>query len=146
MYYIEKEKENSKIFLLNFKICGDRFDDKEYSMVKSLWSDQNMIDEIYSIIDHILKGFGVANNIRFIVISDFLFSMISFNLYDPLVLLINISRGVYIGKIRSRAAINTIFGVDYETYIHIHKKLLIGLRVRGILEKSSIRCKKKVGV
>jgi hypothetical protein len=52
------------------------------------------------------------------------------------------SRSDYIDKIKDRAEINKEFGYDYEKYINLHKKLIIGLKNIKLLEKSVIRLNK----
>jgi hypothetical protein len=51
-------------------------------------------------------------DLRFLVIGDFMFSLISFDLTDPAELIFKISRDSYLSKIELRASVNIEFGYD----------------------------------
>lgn len=134
--FLEKEKAFSKKFLENSEI----FDESEYSLVKSIWLDQNLINEIYSVVDDVIQGQKINKvDLRFLVIGDFLFSLTSNDLVDPSELILKTTRNAYIYRIGLRAAINNMFDYDWVVYILIHKKLLIGLRVKKIINRAIVR-------
>ena len=134
--YLEHEKACAAAFL------EDRFDHDEYRVVKSLWLDQKLIDGLYLVIDDVVKKEKINKDIRFLIIGDFLFSLSSFDLADPLELVLKISRNSYMYRIRLRCSINIIFDIAWHQYILIHQKLLIGLESSKILKKSSLRTSK----
>ncbi len=146
--FINQEKKNNYFFLTNFQILDNRFDEDEYSLIKLLWSNQHLINCIYSVIDDIIKKTNPSSELRFLIISDFLFSLNSNNLQIPSEIILKISRNEYLNRIRFRAKINYhLFEYNYYDYICIHQKLLIGLRLNGVLERTTMKIldKKKWG-
>jgi hypothetical protein len=73
--------------------------------------DQNFIDSIYIIIDDLIDK-KLSNEHRFLVIGDFFFSFMSHDFKDPSEFYMKINRNSYITKIKVRADINTLLGVD----------------------------------
>lgn len=138
---MEFEKKNSDIFLTKYDLDIRRFERIEYTMVQSLWEDQIIINNLYTIIDDIVKNFNLDYSSRYIIIGDFLFSITSFNLYDPSELIIKINRDTYLSRIRIRCDLIYLFNIEYDLYLIIHKKLLIGVRANSIMERSVIRTK-----
>lgn len=140
--YLDKERANSSIFLKNFQIVDDRFDENEYKLIKSIWKNQSLIDIIYAEIDDVLHIEKAESDLRFVIISDFLFSMTSFDIRDPSEIVFKITRSEYFKRIKLRASINTFLNYNWEKYLLIHKKLLIGLRKVNILERAQVRTQK----
>lgn len=135
--FIESEKKFSDIFLKNNQILEKRIFDEEYLPIKKIFEDET-IEEIYKSIEEI-KGKEISKHI---IMGDFLFTIISF-INDPSNLIFKISKKDYFDKLRIRAEINTIFGYDYSKYIELHKKLVLELRSKKILEKCIIRKKEE---
>jgi hypothetical protein len=65
--------------------------------------------------------------------------MTSSDLSDPSHLIFKTNRNDYINKIRLRASINVTFNCNFEDYVILHKKLLIGLRMNKIIKKTQVR-------
>lgn len=139
---IINEKKISNKFLMSEQIFEDRFDDNDYLLIKKIFEKKNIIEKIYEIIDIIIDEEKIEKECRFLIILDFLFSMGSFDIKDPANIILKASRIDYINRIMVRAEINTVLGYKYYDYIKIHKKLLIGLRKEGILERNIIKIKK----
>lgn len=133
--FLENEKDLNIKFLEHFQITEERFDIEEYEMLKKLWLKQDLIDEIYHVIDDILKTLGCDTNWRFIIIGDFLFSLISINFSNPNELIFRITRNEYFIKIRLRLLVFSLFNKNWDKYLIIHKKLLIGLCNKNIAIK-----------
>jgi hypothetical protein len=91
------------------------------------------------VIDNVVKKEGMDPSIRFIVLGDFLFSIMDYNRNNPTSFIYKISRGEYISKIMLRANVNMVLGHDFFKYIHLHKVLLVGFRKEGIVERNFIR-------
>jgi hypothetical protein len=141
--FILKEREFGKKFLESRQIFEDRFNENEYCLIKILFEDEEKIIEIYSIIDDIVKIGKMNWESRFLILGDFVFSMGSFNIDDPANLILKTSRSAFIANIQERCEINKIFGYEPSTYLYLHKRLLIGLRDKKILERNTIRIKNK---
>jgi hypothetical protein len=139
--FIREERELGKKFLRLNGILEDRLDEDEYSIIKLLFKDVNKVNKIFEIIDDLVKEKGFEWNSRFIILGYFVFSMVSCSLDDPANLILKTSRNDYIYKITERAEINKEFGYNYNKYMDLHKKLLIGLRIIKVLKKSVIRIK-----
>ena len=140
-HFIKQEKIYSDTFLKNSQILDCRFSEYEYRMLKSIWLNQDLINNIYNIADDILKKDKLNKELRFLIVGDLFFSIFSNTLSDPCELIYKVSRNDYIQRIRLRAAINIVFGCDYYKYINIHQTLLIGLRLNKIAEKVIVRIK-----
>lgn len=114
--FIKKEKEKSNVFLRKLQIFDDRFNEYEYDFLKPIFLNTDFIKKVYILIDDIIEvvssGKNFDDNLRFIVMGDFLFSMTSFNLKDPANLIFKISRSDYFKEINLRACINCYFGYD----------------------------------
>jgi hypothetical protein len=65
--------------------------------------------------------------------------MTQFNINNPSSFIFKITRDEYIRNLRIRAELNAELGFDYNNYIKMHKKLLIGLRQEKIIERTIIR-------
>ena len=140
---LENEKICSTSFLQSLQIFDQRFDTKEYEFIETLSLYINY-NEILMVIKNIIKDVNLEKNeknIEFLILIDFLFSMTSVDFRDPANIFFKTTRNEYLQKISLRAAINIYFNCDYLTYITIHKKLLIGLRLKNILIKTEIRTK-----
>jgi len=137
--YIDNEKYYSSKFLKAMQILDERFDENDYKFLKHLMSNRKLIDDIYEIIDDIIISEEIDHRARFLVLGDFLFSMSSYDLTDPANLVFKIRREDYLKNIRLRSLINTTFDYNFCSYIKIHKKLLIGLRIKGILIRTILR-------
>ena len=140
-HFIKQEKIYSDIFLKNSQILDCRFSEYEYRMLKSIWPNQDLINNVYNIVDDILKKDKLNKELRFLIIGDLFFSVFSNTLSDPCELIYKVSRNDYIQRIRLRAAINIVFGCGYYKYINIHQTLLIDLRLNKITEKVIVRIK-----
>ncbi len=137
--FIEKEKDFAREFLEKKQITDNRFDEKEYEFIKEIFDDNQMINEIYEVIDDIVKGDKMKKEVRFLVIGDFLFIMTQFSISNPSSFTFKITRDDYIRNLKIRAELNEELGFEYNSYIKIHKKLLIGLRQKKIIERTIIR-------
>ena len=140
--FMSEERRFSKKFLKLNGILEDRVNEDEYYIVKTLYEDLEKIDKIYEIIDDLVKEKKFEWRSRFLILGDFVLSISSYGLDDPANLVLKTSRSDYIDKIKDRAEINKEFGYDYEKYINLHKKLIIGLKNIKLLEKSVIRLNK----
>jgi hypothetical protein len=136
---IENEKKVSEKFLTSLQVFDERFNYEDYDLIKEIFTNSEIIDKIYYIIDDIVNSLKENYKVRFLVMSDFLFSMTSYELSDPSNIILKTSRSSYIENIKIRAKINKCIGLDSERYILIHKKLLIGLRITNILKRTKIR-------
>jgi len=143
--YIKHEKYYSNIFLRTNHIFEERFFKDEYTIIKKLWSNQELVDNIFVVIDNILNSIKMPNNVRYLIFSDFIFSLNIYTMSDSLEIFLKTSRNNYISNIHTRARINILFGCDFYDYVHIHKKLLIGLRQNKIIKRDFIRNKNKKG-
>lgn len=141
--YLENEKIYSEKFLKYHQILDERFNECDYNLVKAIWHDTNLINGIYTVIDDLLLSYKLNKNLRFLFIGDFLFSLFSFDLNDPSELVLKTSRNSYIYRIKLRGSINILFDCEWEKYIELHKKLLIGLRDKKILKRTQIRSLKE---
>jgi len=139
--FIKIEKEFCARFLKTQQISSDRFDENDYLLIRELYKNEEIIEKIYNVIDYILEKEKEKNISRIIVIGDFLFSIGYMNSDNPDSLVFKVTRNEYLQNIKIRADINTNFGYDYDKYIKIHKKLLIGLRDEKIIEKIIMRRK-----
>ena len=139
--FIKIEKEFCARFLKTQQISSDRFDENDYLLIRELYKNEEIIEKIYNVIDYILEKEKERNISRIIVIGDFLFSIGYMNSDNPDSLVFKVTRNEYLQNIKIRADINTNFGYDYDKYIKIHKKLLIGLRDEKIIEKIIMRRK-----
>ena len=139
---MSEERKFSKKFLKLNGILEDRVNEDDYYIIKALYKDLEKINKIYEIIDDLVKEKKFEWRSRFLILGDFVLSVSSYGLDDPANLILKTSRSDYIDKIKDRAEINKEFGYDYEKYINLHKKLIIGLKNIKLLEKSVIRMKK----
>lgn len=137
--FINNEKILNDKFLKSEQIFINRFDESEYLLLEKIFDDESLINNIYKVIDKIILQEKIEWNYRFLIIGDFLFSMTSLDIKDPYNIILKTSRNDYINKILIRAEVNTIFNCDFNKYTKIHKKLLIGLRKYGIIEKHVIK-------
>lgn len=137
--FIYYERINSEKCLHSLQIFDNRFDDSFYNFLSPLFNNDVLIDNIYSIIDNICAPFKLNNESKFLILSDFLFSMISYDLSDPANLIFKTTRNDYINRIKLRSILNTYLNYNSEQYLIMHKKLLIGLRVNKIIQKTEIR-------
>jgi hypothetical protein len=137
--FIENEKKFSKKFLDSLQIFDERFNEEDYEFIKKIFMNNNLIDKIYYVIDDIIRELKQDYNMRYLVMGDFLFSMTSKELSDPSNLIFKTNRNDYINKIKLRSTINSLIGFESDTYILLHKKLIIGLRINDILERKEIR-------
>jgi hypothetical protein len=110
--FIENEKKFSKKFLSNLQIFDDRFNEEDYEFIKIIFMDNNLIDKIYYVIDELIIDLKQDYDMRFLVMSDFLFSMTSKELSDPSHLVLKTSRSDYLNKIRFRCTINNLIGFE----------------------------------
>lgn len=141
--FILNEKELSNEFLINQQILDKRFDENEYLVIKKIFTQEKIIKKIYKVIDCLVIQEKLEFKSRFLIIGDFLFSITSFDFIDPANIVFKISRNDYIKNIFIRSEINTLFDYNYQKYIKIHKKLLIGLRIEGVLDRTIIKTKKE---
>lgn len=137
--FIENEKKFSKKFLSNLQIFDDRFNEEDYEFIKIIFMDNNLIDKIYYVIDELIIDLKQDYDMRFLVMSDLLFSMTSKELSDPSHLVLKTSRSDYLNKIRFRCTINNLIGFEWDKYMLLHKKLIIGLRVSNVLKRTEVR-------
>lgn len=139
--FIKEEREYGKKFLQMNQIFEDRFDECEYTVAKALFENESMVSTILKNIDDLMKKEGIKGISMYVILGDFIFSMSSFSIEDPSNLILKTSRNDYFKRIWERAEINKGFGCDYSSYINLHRKLLLGLRADGIVEKNVIRRK-----
>ena len=137
--FIRREKEFSDRFLKSQQIITDRFNEDEYIFIKKIMEKDRIIYEIYEIIDDIIRKEKISSDIRFLMIGDFIFSMLPLNIADPENLIIKTTRNDFIKNITMRAEINTNLGCDFRQYIEMQKKLLIGLRIKKILKRIELK-------
>ena len=138
-HFIYHEEELNDRFLGKLNISEDRFNIEEYLHLEKIFDNCSLINKIYAIIDDIIKGKTFNTRLRHLLMGDFLFSMVSVDLTDKSHIIFKTSRNDYIAKISFRATINFFLGYNYHDYILWHRKLLIGLRINNILEKTCIR-------
>ena len=141
--FIKEEREYGKKFLQMNQIFEDRFDECEYTVAKALFKNESMVSVILENIGDLMKKEGIKCISMNVILGDFIFSMSSFSIEDPSNLILKTSRNDYFRRIGERAEINKGFGCEYHNYIDLHKKLLLGLRADGIVEKNVIRRKDK---
>ena len=141
--FIKEEREYGKKFLQMNQIFEDRFDECEYTVAKALFKNESMVSAILENIGDLMKKEGIKCMPMNVILGDFIFSMSSFSIEDPSNLILKTSRNDYFRRIGERAEINKSFGCEYHSYIDLHKKLLLGLRADGIVEKNVIRRKDK---
>ncbi len=128
---------------MNFnKIYEYDFEVNYYKFIELIFNDQSFINKTYNVIDDLIKSFKLDRNKRFLIIGDFLFSIVSYGFDDPFEFVLKIERNSYINKIKLRASINTIFGIKPDDYILLHQKLLIGLVLNNTLIKKEVKIKK----
>ena len=139
--FIKEERKYGKKFLQMNQIFEDRFDECEYTVVKALFKNESVVSSILKNIDDLMRKEGIKCISMYVILGDFIFSMSSFSIEDPSNLILKTSRNDYFKRIWERAEINKGFGCDYSSYINLHRKLLLGLRADGILEKNVIRRK-----
>lgn len=123
--------------------------------MKTLFENDDLIKCVCRTIDDIIKGYTLsrdgdglaqpytlAEEARLVVLGDFLFSMTSCDLHDPANIIFKTSRSDYMDRIVVRSLVNMHLDYDPFIYLEIHKKLLIGLKIDGVISKSIIRNKK----
>ena len=132
-HFIKQEKIYADKFFKNSQILNDKFDENEYCMIKNLWSNQDLINTTYSVIDDILKKEKLNENLRFLILSDLFFFISPKNLINPREIIFKILKNNYLRKIKLKAAIDTIFDCDYYKYIKIHQTLLMSLGLNNII-------------
>jgi len=137
--FINNERILSDKFLKSEQIFINKFDESEYLLIEKIFKDEDLINKIYEVIDKIILQEKIEWNYRFLFIGDFLFSITSLDIKDPYNIILKTSRNDYINKILIRAEINSIFNCDFNKYIKIHKKLLVGLRKYEIIERYIIK-------
>lgn len=137
--FILSEKESNLKLSKILKIKINTFNESEYTFIKNIWKDLELINKIYNVIDDIIGN--NFSNLRFLVIGDFLFSMTSYDFADPANLIYKTSRNSYIEKIKVRSMLNEYLGYDPYDYIDLHKKLLIGLNDNSCIKKTVIKSK-----
>jgi hypothetical protein len=77
--------------------------------------------------------------LRYLIIGDIFFTMITLDMNDPSTFVFKISRNKYINKINLRSIIvNSCLNMNIN-YTKIHQKILIGLRIINIIERRQIR-------
>jgi hypothetical protein len=112
--------------------------------IRVFFDDSRFISNLYSVIDDLIFEYGFPDFTRHLMAGDFLFSIIKSNeMVDSLDFVLCTSRDVYLYKIRTRACFNNLIGVECFSYIEAHKKLLIGLREKKIIERIIVRTKNK---
>lgn len=141
--FVKEEREYGKKFLQMNQIFEDRFDECEYTVAKALFKNESMVSAILGNIGDLMKKEDIKCIPMNVILGDFIFSMSSFSIEDPSNLILKTSRNDYFRRIGERAEINKGFGCEYHNYIDLHKKLLLGLRADGIVEKNVIRRKDK---
>ena len=141
--FLKNEREFSIRFLESQQILTDRFDEREYLVLKELFKNTKMIEKIYEVIDNIIKKDRVNYMSRDLIMGDFLFSICSLNSDDSACLVLKVRRDDYLNSIKVRTDVNVWFGYKSEEYIKVHQKLLVGLRSEKIIEKSVIRIKEE---
>ena len=141
--FLKNEREFSIRFLESQQILTDRFDEREYLVVKELFKNTKMIEKIYEVIDNIIKKDRVNYMSRDLIMGDFLFSVCSLNSDDSACLVLKVRRDDYLNSIKVRTDVNMWFGYKSEEYIKVHQKLLVGLRSEKIIERSVIRIKEE---
>jgi len=139
--FIKEEREYGKKFLQMNQIFEDRFDECEYTVAKALFENESMVSTILKNIDDLMKKEDIKCISMYVILGDFIFSMSSFSIDDPSNLILKTTRNDYFKRIWERAEINKGFGCEYYRYINLHRKLLLGLRADGIVEKNVIRRK-----
>lgn len=137
--FLKQEKEFSTTYLKNLQIFDERFNEYEYEFLKLFFNNIELINNLNSIVEDLVKYFKYEKKIKFLIIGDFLFSMFSYDIKDPSEIIFKTSRNDYINRINIRAKINKQFNLDFDTYILLHKKLLIGLCLTKVLKKFYIR-------
>lgn len=140
--FIEKEREYGSEFLKSKQILDERFSEDEYTWMKPIWEKSNIIDDIYMVIDDIIGEFNFKYDLRFLMIGDLLFSLKSGNLCDPGEIILKTTRNDYLNKIKIRSILNEEMCGDWSGYHKSHQKLLIGLRLCGLLTRNIIRKRK----
>jgi len=141
--FLKNERDFGTRFLKSQQILTDRFDEREYFVIKELFKNVKMIEKVYEVIDNIIKKEKVYYMSRALIMGDFLFSICSLNSKDSACLVSKVSRDDYFNNIDIRTDINMLFDYNREEYIRIHQKLLVGLREEKIIEKNVIRKKEK---
>jgi hypothetical protein len=140
--FLQNEKILNEKFMNFNKIYEYDFEVNYYKFIELIFNDQSFINKTYNVIDDLIKSFKLDRNKRFLIIGDFLFSIVSYGFDDPFEFVLKIERNSYINKIKLRASINTIFGIKPDDYILLHQKLLIGLVLNNTLIKKEVKIKK----
>jgi hypothetical protein len=140
--YLQYENNHSTIFLKTININGSRFYSSEYVVFEPVFNNNLVMQKIYDVIHDLIKEQNLSIEAKFMILGDFLFSMTSCDLRDPGNIVFKTSRDDYLDKIVLRSSINEYFGYEwYNSFIYLetHKKLLIGMRINGVLKKNIVK-------
>lgn len=131
---LQTEKKYAKIFYEKIK-----FDDENHflnkDLINFLINNENIINKIVLIIEDVFKISDRKSDFKYIILFDFLTIFFDHDVFYLESLIFKLERRVYFEKIKMRAKINTLFGINFGEYIITHQKLLIGLRIEGFLER-----------
>ena len=140
--FIIIEKKYNKIFLNLYDIHEDelRFDINFYDLISEVWKNNDLIEKIYSVIDDVLlKEKIYINDLRYLIIGDIFFTMITLDMNDPSSFVFKTSRTKYINKITLRSYILDNCLNKYINYVKIHQKILIGLRIIDVIDRKQVK-------
>jgi hypothetical protein len=102
-----------------------------------------MMDDIYSVVDDVVAEGKLDFDLRFLILGDFLFSISSCDMRDPADLVLKTTRDFYFSRIERRARLNETLNCEFDKYIVLHQKLLIGLRLIERVKRSVVRSRKE---
>ena len=134
---IESEKKYSEIFFKKNSM-NNTFDEREYEFISKIFSDNfDLCCNVWKVIEKVSSGYAFD---KYLILSDFFFSICTFKIDGDEILIFKISRDEYVSYMVKRALIYyTDFEFEYYSYIETHKKLLIGFQLSNVLKKSEIR-------
>jgi len=121
------------------------FNSDDYKFLLKFYENKIFIEKIYSAAVEIANLYKFHDSLIHLIVCDFLFAICSFNGYS---IQHNfsyiITRGEYLSKIRVRCVIYDIIGIDYHKYLESHKKFLIALRKKNIIERAIVKKIEKI--
>ena len=80
--YIAYEKKLARIFAQNAQTPRTQFNERDYLLVEEVCDNVETVANVFSVIDGVLKNERLGAEYRFLVFGDFLFSIISYEMYS----------------------------------------------------------------
>jgi len=124
-----------------------RFDETDYELIENIWGSKLVID-LFEHVDLIIKSEGLPEELKYLMIGDFLFSLHNKDIIGGKTSVLNQERSVFLYYIKFRCNINEFFnysGYTVKKYELAMKKLLISAEYCGNIKRSFIKVRTAEG-